>query len=171
MDNGENGEEAGAQIDRSQETGEGGGVRISRPDSEIAPPLTGDETTPGPELPPGREVGEEVTWREKLKKKVPLKAEVVTPALQAEGMILSHITGYPEWEYTPEQLESIGQLIEACELEASPMAQLILGLAGIHGTKFAAMMIWNKQGRPGDLKRKQAGEKPAEDKPGEEVKT
>ena len=126
-----------------------GGIMMEEPTGDVEPPLKG-EAVAEPEAPAPREIPRE------LPKKVPLSPAVVKIPLRFEGQALAHLTGYPGWVYTEEDLNEIASLAQACGIEAPPAIQLVIALTGVHAAKFAGYIAWKKKGRPGDLRKEES---------------
>jgi len=152
-----------------KEEAAGGGIGIKAAKAEIPPPLkpeTEEGAEEGAPPPPGEAPKKRIT------EKIPIVGAVVKPPLRAEGYILAELTGYPGFVYTEEDLENIAQLIDQCGFEATPLVQLAIVLAGLHGAKFIGFQMWKKAGRPGDLRVKpsEVGVAAKKAVPGEETK-
>lgn len=154
--------EPGVRVEKPGEAAEGG-IKVTPEEGEIKPPL---EVPEGEELPPE---GEEVPAAKRIIGKIPISSAVIKPPLRLEGTVLAQVTGYPGWMYTDEELDAIASLITECGWEMDPRFQVILSIGTLHAGKFMAMKIWERAGRPGDLKRS-TGEIPKKERPGEEVK-
>jgi len=137
-----------------------GGIGVEPTEGEIKPPL---------EQPEGEEIPEEVPEAKRVMGKVPLSPAVIKPPLRLEGTVLAEATGWKGWLYTEEELNDLCELIEQCGIEMRPQVQVLIAFGTIHGVRIAGYMAWKRRGRPGDT-RKQTGEKPKEEKPGEETR-
>jgi len=137
-----------------------GGIRIEPTEGEIKPPL---EQVEG-EIP-----SEEAPEAKRILGKIALSPAVIKPPLRLEGTVLAEATGWKGWLYTEEELNELCELIEQCGIEMKPQVQVLISLGTMHGVRVACYMNWKRMGRPGDT-RKQTGEKPKEEKPGEETR-
>lgn len=135
------------------------GIGIEHAEGEIEPPLQRE----------GEEVPEEAPEAKKVVGKIPLSPAVIKPPLRLEGTLLAEFTGWTGWLYKEEELEELCNLIAECGIELSPQIQVVIALGTMHSVRAAGFMAWRRKGRPGDT-RKQTGEEPKKEIPGEEVK-
>ena len=154
----------GVEIKQPPETE--GGIKVEETPGEIPPPLQEGE---GEEAPPGAE--EEAPPGKRIISKVPISPAVIKPLLRLEGNVLAQATGYPGWLYTEDEADAISTLISECGWEMDPRFQIVLSIGTLHAGKFMAMKIWEKTGRPGDLKKvSTTGEIEKKERPGEGTK-
>jgi len=135
-----------------------GGIGVEPTEGEIPPPL-GE----------GEEIPEEVPEAKRVTGKIPLSPAVIKPFFRGEGIAIAEHTGYPGWLYREDELEGLCELIEQCGVEMKPQFQVLISIGTMHVTRIIGQRIWERKGRPGDI-RQRTGEKPAEQKPGEETR-
>lgn len=154
--------EADIKVEKAEEGGKG--IKVTRTEGELEPPLTAEAEKFE------AEAAEQEIAAKKVVGKMPISPAVIKPPLRFEGLALAEVTGYPGWIYTEEDLEDIASLIAECGWEADPRIQVIFALVGLHGAKFTGYMAWRRSGRPGDLKKRtETGEVEKVEHKGEET--
>lgn len=90
--------------------------------------------------------------------KVPLHPAAIRFPAAVAGRVSAEVTGFPGFIFTDQELQELGELWTQCGLEASPIVQAMVATTAMIAIKAAALIAWQKAGRPGDLKQKMLGE-------------
>jgi len=126
---------------------ESGGIQISRPESQIEPPLAGEKEEAA--VQPGRLERMAVTGG------APIHPALVKMPLRAEGIILTHYTGFEGWLYDEATLNDLGDMAQQLDVRMNPMAQFIIALVSAHMIKVGGYVMWVKAGKPEPKKREE----------------
>ena len=136
------GGEGGGRFEVKKMQGKPGGLQAKAlGDPEVRPPL---EPLDGKEL---EEEEKEEDLRVVQSGKIPIHPAVVKPLLRFEGEALKEFTGYPGWLYSEEDLANIAELVQQTGLEATPIMQLMLALAGAHAERTMGYFAWKRSGK------------------------
>lgn len=84
--------------------------------------------------------------------KVPLHPAAIRFPAAVAGRASAEITGFPGLIFTDQELQELGELWTQCGMEASPLVQAMVATTAMIAIKMAALLAWQKAGRPGDLK-------------------
>lgn len=136
-----------------------GGIRFTKPESQVAPPFAGreEEEEFKQPLPPR----EGMPAEERLKAgKVPLHPAMVRLPLRMEGIILSEWLGWEGFLYDEASLNDLAEMGAQLGIELNPMMQFVVAMVSIHLIKFGGYYGWVKRGKP---KPHKAGEEKEEE--------
>jgi len=90
--------------------------------------------------------------------KVPLHPAAIRFPAAVAGRVSAEVTGFPGLIFTDQELQELGELWTQCGMEASPLVQAMVATTAMIAIKMAALLAWQKAGRPGDLKQKEIEE-------------
>lgn len=134
---------------KKESTG-GGGIRFTRPETQVRPPYEGreaEEELRQPLPPPG--YGEPgVEERVMRPGKMPLHPAVVRLPFSILGRVGTELTAYPGFTFTEQELNDLADLWIACGIEMNPLLQASIGTTAMVGGKSLGYFAWVKAGKP-----------------------
>ena len=86
--------------------------------------------------------------------KVPLHPAAIRFPAAVAGRVSAEVTGNTRLIFTHQELQELAELSTQSCIDPSPLVQAIVATTAMIAIKMAALLAWQKAGRPGDLKQK-----------------